>query len=104
MNQEQIVQEITAFVTQWGVKVVGAIAVLVIGRIIAGMLRGAVKRGLKKAGIDETLIPFLSGLVYYATVAVVLIAVLNLFGVETTSLRSARIVPRRKGGAPVSAL
>jgi small conductance mechanosensitive channel len=86
MDQEQIVREITAFVTQWGLKVVGAIAVLVVGRIVAGMLRGAVKRGLQRAGIDVTLIPFLSGIVYYAALAVVVIAVLNLFGVETTSL------------------
>ena len=86
MDQEQVVREITAFVTQWGLKVVGAVAVLVIGRIVAGMLRGAVKRGLTRAGVDATLLPFLSGLVYYAALAVVLIAVLNLFGVETTSL------------------
>ena len=86
MDQAQVVSEITAFVTQWGLKVVGAVAVLVIGRIVAGMLRGAVKRGMQRAGIDQTLVPFLSGLVYYAALAVVVIAVLNLFGVETTSL------------------
>jgi small conductance mechanosensitive channel len=86
MDQEQVVTEITAFVTQWGLKVVGALTVLVVGRIVSGMLRGAVKRGLSRAAIDQTLIPFMSGLVYYAAMAVVVIAVLNLFGVETTSL------------------
>jgi small conductance mechanosensitive channel len=86
MDQSQVVNEITAFVTQWGLKVIGAVAVLVIGRIVAGTLRSMVKRGLDRAGIDPTLRPFLSGLVYYAALAVVVIAVLNLFGVETTSL------------------
>jgi small conductance mechanosensitive channel len=86
MTSEQIVTQITAFVTQWGLKVVGAIAVLVIGRIVSGMIRRAVRRGLERAEIDATLRPFLSGLAYYATLAVVVIAVLNLFGIETTSL------------------
>jgi small conductance mechanosensitive channel len=86
MDQAQVVEQVMAFVTQWGLKVIGAIAVLVIGRIIAGGVRRGVRRALERAGIDATLIPFLSGLAYYTAVAVVLIAVLNLFGVETTSL------------------
>ena len=86
MEQGQIVDHIVTFVTQWGLKVVGAIAVLVVGRIVAGMIRRAVRRALGRAGIDPTLRPFLSGLVYYLALTVVLIAVLNLFGVETTSL------------------
>jgi len=86
MDQAQVVGQLTSFVTQWGVKVVGAIAVLVIGRIVAGMIRRGVRRGLERAGVETTLLPFLSGLVYYVALAVVVIAVLNLFGVETTSL------------------
>ncbi len=86
MDQAQVVEQATAFVTQWGLKVVGAIAVLVIGRMIAGGIRSGVRRALERAGIDATLIPFLSGMAYYTALAVVLIAVLNLFGVETTSL------------------
>jgi small conductance mechanosensitive channel len=86
MDQTQVVGQLTSFVTQWGIKVVGAVAVLVIGRIVAGMIRRGVRRGLEQARVDATLVPFLSGLVYYAALAVVVIAVLNLFGVETTSL------------------
>jgi small conductance mechanosensitive channel len=86
MDQNELVTQITAFVTQWGLKVVGALAVLVVGRIVAGMIRRAVRRGLERAEVDATLRPFLTGLVYYAALAVVVIAVLNLFGIETTSL------------------
>jgi small conductance mechanosensitive channel len=71
---------------QWGLKVIGAIVVLVIGRIAAGMIRSAVRRGMKRAEVDATLVPFVSALIYWAVLAVVLIAVLNLFGVHTTSL------------------
>jgi len=86
VDQTQVVEQIAAFVTQWGVKVVGALAVLVVGRIVAGMIRRAVRRALERAEVDSTLRPFLAGLVYYFSLAVVLIAVLNLFGIQTTSL------------------
>jgi small conductance mechanosensitive channel len=54
--------------------------------MVAKIIRGSVRKALKRSSLDDTLIPFLSGLVYYLAVAVVLIAVLNLFGVQTTSL------------------
>ncbi len=73
-------------VTNWGVQVIGAIAVLIIGRWIAGRLRKTVERGLERADIDEALRPFLSGVVYYLVIVVTLVAVLGLFGIETTSL------------------
>jgi len=77
---------ILPFLTEWGLKVVGAIAVLVIGRMAAGMIRSAVRKAMTKAKIDVTLIPFVASLVYYLVMAVVIIAVLSLFGIQTTSL------------------
>lgn len=73
-------------ITNWGVQVIGAIAVLIIGRWIAGRMRKATERGLERAEVDDALRPFLSGVVYYLILVVTLIAVLGLFGVETTSL------------------
>ena len=77
---------ILPFLTEWGLKVVGAIAVLVIGRMAAGLIRSAVRKAMVKANVDATLIPFVASLVYYLTMAVVIIAVLSLFGIQTTSL------------------
>jgi len=72
--------------THWGIKVVGAIAVLIVGRMVAGIIRSSVRKAMTKAEVDVTLIPFVASLVYYLTMAVVIIAVLSLFGIETTSL------------------
>jgi small conductance mechanosensitive channel len=83
---EKLVESLTQIASVWGLRVIGAIAVLVIGRWISAGLRRAAIRGLQRANIDATLVPFLSGMVYYAAIAVVLIAVLGLFGIETTSL------------------
>jgi small conductance mechanosensitive channel len=77
---------IIPFLTEWGLKVVGAVAVLVIGRMAAGMIRSAVRKAMVKANIDATLTPFVASLVYYLVMAVVIIAVLSLFGIQTTSL------------------
>lgn len=70
----------------WGLSVVGAIALLIVGRIVATWIRHNVTRGLTKSGTDASLIPFFASLAYYVILAVVVIAVLNLFGIETTSL------------------
>ncbi len=75
-----------ALVSSWGLSVLGAIVVFIIGRAVASRLRNLTRRGLERGNIDASLVPFLSSLVYYVVVAVVLIAVLNLFGIETTSL------------------
>ena len=83
---QQLTDTLVNLVSVWGLRVIGAVAVLVIGRMIASGLRRTTRSALTRAGTDETLVPFLSGLVYYAALAVVIIAVLGLFGIETTSL------------------
>lgn len=70
----------------WGISVVGALALLIVGRIAAGWIRSSITKGLTKAGTDASLVPFFASMAYYVVLAVVLIAVLNLFGIETTSL------------------
>jgi len=86
MNAEEIMSLVTDLVTQWGLKVLGAIVVLVVGRMVAGALRSGVRKALTKREVDATLVPFLSSLIYFATLAFVVIAVLSLFGIQTTSL------------------
>jgi small conductance mechanosensitive channel len=85
-NVQEFIDTTVALVSTWGLKVIGAIAVLIIGRWVAGWIRKGVKTSLEKAKVDASLVPFLSSMIYYVTMAVVMIAVLNLFGIETTSL------------------
>jgi small conductance mechanosensitive channel len=67
-------------------RVLGAVAVLVIGFFVARLFRSWVRRGLNRSRIDATLTPFLTTLVYYALVAIVVVAVLGLFGIQTASI------------------
>ena len=78
----------TAFehLSAWGMSVIGAIALLIIGRMVAGWVRRSITKALTRANTDASLIPFFASMVYYVVLGVVLIAVLSLFGIETTSL------------------
>lgn len=78
-------ETLTVLVSTYGLRVVGALVVLIVGWIAAKMVRGAVRNGLTRANIDATLVPFLAKLVYYLFLTFVVLAVLRLFGVETTS-------------------
>jgi small conductance mechanosensitive channel len=81
-----LVDTISSLLSTWGLRVVGALAVLVVGRMVAGSIRKGVRRLLERSSVDNTLVPFLSSLVYYLVMAFVLIAVLGLFGIPTASL------------------
>ena len=77
---------LTELATTWGLKILGAIAVLIIGRMVAGWVRRIVRNGLQRAEVDSTLVLFVSKLLYYLVLAFVVIAVLGVFGVQTASL------------------
>lgn len=85
-SAQEAVAMLVAALSTWGLRVIGALAVLVVGRWIAGRIRKGVHRALERAKVDATLVPFFASLAYYVAISVVVIAVLNLFGVETTSL------------------
>jgi len=86
INVEEIYTQITSLITTWGPKVVGAIAVLFVGRIAAGWSRQGLRRVLDRSKMDATLAPFLSSLAYYLVLAFAILAALQLLGLQTTSL------------------
>jgi small conductance mechanosensitive channel len=85
-DPEVLTQTLVTFVSTWGLRVVGALALLIVGRILAGAVRRSARRALERGNADPSLVPFLCSLAYYLTLAVVVVAVLNLFGIETASL------------------
>jgi small conductance mechanosensitive channel len=83
---EDILARIATLATEWGLKVIGAIVVLIIGRIVARWIRKGVRTALERGKMDPTLIPFVSSLTYYLAMAFVLIAVLGMVGIQTASM------------------
>lgn len=86
MQKELLNEELIAILTRYGLSVLGAIALLIAGFFAARIVRGWVRRGLRRNSVDETLVPVLASVSYYLVLTFVLIAVLGLFGVQVTSI------------------
>ena len=89
MNEslKQISTDVVAVVTVYGLDVVAAIAILIVGWIAAGWVGRAINRGLEKTGrVELTLRLFLSSFGRYTVIVVTILAVLSRFGVQTASL------------------
>jgi small conductance mechanosensitive channel len=92
MEQQQ--EQILSFLNQaidlavdYGLDVLGALAILIVGSMVAGWARRRVLRVLNRAPrVDETLKPVIASIVRYGILVLVLIAVLAQFGIQTTSI------------------
>ncbi len=67
-----------------GLKVLGAIAILVGGRIIAGALRNGLTKVMHARSVDHSLTGFVGSLAYFGLMAFAVIATVEQFGVQTT--------------------
>jgi len=84
---EEAVKQGIVLITTYGLKILGAILILIIGRMMASWTQGAVDRWLKQSKrVDETIRAFLSNVARYLVLIVTVLAVLSQFGIETTSL------------------
>ncbi len=75
-------QELLAF---YGLKILAAIVIFIVGRWIARALKNVIKRMMTKGNVDDILVSFVGNLTYIALLAFVIIAALNQLGIQTTS-------------------
>ena len=71
--------------TLYGIRVIAAIAILIVGRWVAKAVRNFLNRQMSKHGVDPTLNKFVTSLTYVALLAFVIIAALNKLGIQTAS-------------------
>lgn len=71
---------------KFAVNLIGALLIFFIGKWIVGILSRIVERMMLRAKLDETLVSFLSNIMYYLLLMVVVMASLELVGVQTNSL------------------
>ena len=69
----------------YGTRIIGAVAILVIGRVATGILSSVVRRLLKRADVDITLTKFLVSLTRIGLLTFIIVAAISTLGVETTS-------------------
>jgi small conductance mechanosensitive channel len=77
---------ISADLAQCGLKVIGAVLILVVGRWVGKLLSSLAGKALTKARVDATLVPFIENLAYMAMLVFIVIAALAAVGVQTASL------------------
>jgi len=82
---ENWMDTVSAYAVTYGIRLVGAIAILVLGRIIVGILAGVVRRMMVRSQAEGTLTKFVVSLTRIFLLTVVIIAALSALGVETTS-------------------
>ncbi|MEM7493755.1 MAG: mechanosensitive ion channel domain-containing protein [Pseudomonadota bacterium] len=84
---DQQIEQYGPIVLAWTTNILLALVILIVGFWIAGRVGKLVKGlGAKYDNLDSTLFNFLGSLARYTILAFVFIAVLNRFGVETTSI------------------
>jgi len=74
-----------ALIVAWGIKILGAVAIYIVGKWIAKFLTNLFRKMLERSNTDITLIKFLGDLVYFGLIVLVIIAALGTLGVNTTS-------------------
>ena len=82
---EDTLNQIQELLTVYGLKVIAALAIFIIGRIIVKAIKSGVTKAMNKAGSDPILISFTTNILYAALLAFVIIASLGQLGIQTTS-------------------
>ena len=82
---EEIIPKIQELISVFGLKIIAAIAIFIIGKWIArGMEKLCIKL-MTKNKVEQTLISFVGNMVYIALLTFVILAALGQLGVQTTS-------------------
>ena len=77
---------VNSYLLPWGMRIISALAIFLIGRWIAKIVVGFAERLMKKARLDKILTTFMGNILYTILLVVVVIAALDQLGIQTTSL------------------
>jgi small conductance mechanosensitive channel len=82
---EDALQIAWKLVTAYGLKVVAALVILVVGRWVVKFIRNLIKKVMNRQQVDPTITEFVGNLSYYALLTFIVLAALSQLGVQTTS-------------------
>ena len=71
--------------TEFGFRLLGAIAVWIIGKWLISIARKVTIRALERQKVDKTIVTYLDSTLGVVLLVVLIMAILGMFGVETTS-------------------
>ena len=81
-NSQELV---TNYAVEYGLKVIAALAIFIIGRIVVGLVAGGIRKALAAKQLDDTVVGFVYNLVYWVLYCFVILAALGQLGIQTAS-------------------
>lgn len=85
-DTEWLIETARQLALDWGLKLIGALTLLIVTWIVASWLRRLVHRAINRPHVDQTFGRFFGNLVRWLVIAIGIVACLGVFGVNTTSL------------------
>jgi small conductance mechanosensitive channel len=85
LDPEMLINIQNEYVIPWGINIVMALAVVIIGRIVIGLLMRLVRKLLNKSKMDNMLINFVTSILGSLLLLFVIVASLDQLGVNTSS-------------------
>ena len=86
LNNFDINTMISTYVVPWGINIIMALMIFIIGRIVVNILTKIMGKLMIKARVDETLVDFVKSIAHTVLLLFVIVASLDQLGVDTTSL------------------
>jgi len=82
---EQILAKTQELIALYGLNVIAAVAILILGRLAANIVRKVIEKIMMRTKVDVTLVSFVVSLSYVGLMAFVIIAAIGQLGIQTTS-------------------
>lgn len=86
LDAEKITGLVDTYAIPWGINIVMALAIFIIGRIVAKIIVNLVGKLLARSNHDDMLVDFLKAILNSLLMLFVIVAALDQLGVDTTSL------------------
>lgn len=85
-DAEKISQMVDTYIIPWGINIVFALLIYVIGKMVVGVLIGVFGKVMARSKYDDMLIDFIKAILRAILMLFVIVASLDQLGVDTTSL------------------
>ena len=85
-DTEQVSQMMDTYIIPWGIKIVIAIIIYIVGKIIVGILVNFLGKVMDRSEYDDMLTNFIKAIAKAILMLLVIIAALDQLGINTTSL------------------
>jgi len=82
---DAIWEQIKQIIAVYGLKVLAAVAIFVVGKLAATWIRKIIRKLMERRGADKTLTGFVCSMTYAGIIAFVIIAAVSKLGIQTAS-------------------